>query len=148
KNRPNVFGSYRTYCEAILDAGGSPFILSPFRSEIPLYTKMIDGLLLTGGGDVHPKYFGEKLPKVKLELSPDERTRFEIKMVQSFLKTKKPMLGVCLGSQTIAVAMGGKLIQDIPTELRTRKNHRKGNHTVWVDRASKLRKIVGKNEFL
>ena len=47
----------------------------------------MDGLLLTGGADVHPKYFGQKFPRgAKIDVSPDERTRFELRMIKSFLR--------------------------------------------------------------
>jgi len=121
-------------------------ILSPQHSNIPDYVRTLDGLLLTGGDDVHPRFFGEKLTKIKLTLSPDERTIFELKLIRQFLKTNRPILGICLGCQMLNISLGGKLIQDLKSEQATQRNHRKGNHFVRIENSSQLKGILKRNQ--
>lgn len=148
KRGKDILGCYLTYIDAIEDAGGDAIILTPSLSQIPRYLKMIDGFLMTGGDDLHPKFFGQKkMPKIPLELSPEKRSRFEIAFAKKFLKTKKPMLGICLGCQTLNVANGGTLYQDLPSQLPRAKNHREVRHLVHLSPYSKLKQITGKKTF-
>jgi len=79
-------------------------------------------LLLTGGGDVNPSRYGQK-PHAETQDINDERDTLEMELIQSFLKTGKPVFGVCRGIQVLNVALGGKLIQHIPTFLGNRELH-------------------------
>ncbi len=72
----------------------------------------IDGLLLSGGDDIHPRYYGEELSE-KTGLSPDIRTDYEFALLKEMLALDKPVLGICLGVQAMNVYFGGKLHQDI-----------------------------------
>jgi putative glutamine amidotransferase len=142
-NRPFV-GTYRTYVRAVEAGGGLPVLLSPNLKLVPFYVKILDGLLLTGGGDIHPKHYKRKIdPGARLHLSPDERTQFDLAMTRAFLKAGKPILGICLGCQTLTVAGGGELLQDIPNQ-----RHKQTEHEIAVARGSKLRTILGKDRLL
>jgi putative glutamine amidotransferase len=143
KGKPPVIGTYRTYVNAVERAGGVAVVLTPNADLANFYLKSLDGLLLTGGGDIHPKHFGAKLPKMKLDLSPEERTSFELRMARGFLKAKRPVLGICLGCQTINVVLGGTLIQDLPTEKPHTRDHTEGNHRIFLNKGTRLRKLVG-----
>lgn len=139
---PSV-GAYRTYIDAIVAAKGEPIILTPHSNDIKSLAKRLDGLLLQGGGDIHPKYFGEKInKKIPLSLSPEARTKFDLHLLETFIPLRKPIFGICLGSQTINVALGGTILQDIPMQSPHARDHRKGKHPTFIHSTSKLHDIV------
>ena len=144
KTHRELIGTYRSYVRAVEAAGGDCIVLTPNRRHISNYLTLLDGLMLTGGGDIHPKFFRARMPKVKLDLSPDERTRFELAITRAFVRNRKPFLGVCLGCQTLNVALGGNLIQDLPSEKPGTREHRKGEHWIHLAAGSRLRKILGR----
>src|SRR3990170_3177910 len=75
-----------------------------------------DGLMLTGGEDVHPRFYG--VPEKVAELDPKEinerRDEFELRIIETALKKGSPILGICRGLQIVNVYFGGTLILDIP----------------------------------
>ncbi len=102
------------YADAILDAGGVPVFL-PYTTDpdrIAMYTELCDGLLFAGGVDVHPKYYGEEIAFDSVEVL-DARDEFELALFPAYFATKKPIMGICRGIQSINVALGGSLIQHI-----------------------------------
>ncbi|MFH1018718.1 MAG: gamma-glutamyl-gamma-aminobutyrate hydrolase family protein [Pseudomonadota bacterium] len=142
--RSNVVGTYRRYLEAVEKAGGIAVILPPDHAHAKFYAQFCDGLLLPGGGDIHPRYYGAKLTeRVRRRLSPDERTRFDLALVHAFLRAGRPILGICLGAQTLNVAFGGTLVRDLPTERRGSRDHTKGIHSIRVDAKALLGKVLG-----
>jgi putative glutamine amidotransferase len=87
------------------------------RTDISLhgYAAALDGLLLQGGNDVAPESYGEA--PLAPEFQGDRmRDRYEIELLDAFIETGKPVLGICRGCQLINVAFGGTLYQDIPTQ--------------------------------
>ena len=71
-----------------------------------------DGLLLCGGNDIHPSFYGQEIDgSVNIDTERDER---EIAVLKGFLNTGKPIFGICRGCQLLNVVLGGTLIQDIP----------------------------------
>lgn len=136
------------YVRAIRKAGGVPVIL-PNQDDDPAaidaYLKELDGLLLPGGADIPPAEYGEE-PHATVEILDDHRFRFEKAIGKAWIeKTKKPLLGICLGSQWIHVLHGGSLVQDIPSEIGG--NHRGTTHKVALEPGSRLQKIYGESEF-
>ncbi|MEI7770525.1 MAG: gamma-glutamyl-gamma-aminobutyrate hydrolase family protein [Chloroflexales bacterium] len=114
-----------TYLRAIEAAGGAPVLihltddLSVTRS---LY-ELCDGILLPGGDDVDPAYFGEE-PHEHLGDVDRQRDEVEIALARWTREDKKPLLGICRGIQVINVAFGGTLYQDIPSQLPGSSDHR------------------------
>lgn len=106
----------RTYIEAIYDAGGVPVILPILQCEafIDELIDRIDGLLLTGGDDIHPHLYHEMKEKVCGRVC-EQLDAFEWLIVQKVMEKKKPILGICRGFQFINVYFNGTLIQDIET---------------------------------
>ena len=104
RNRPQTTIPV-AYAKAIEDAGGIPVILPIInqKANITSIAQYADGFLFSGGDDIHPKYYGEE-PLLDLELSPDERTDFEMALLIEVMRLKKPVLGICLGAQLINVA--------------------------------------------
>ncbi len=101
------------YTKSVINAGGIPFAI-PFdvEKDVSQIVDMIDGLLLSGGGDVHPHTFGEE-PHQKLGQVSSARDRVELALVEEVIKRKKPIFAICRGHQVLNVALGGSLFQDI-----------------------------------
>jgi len=79
------------------------------------YAADLDGLVLQGGTDISPNHYGEE--PLRPEWSGDpERDRYELSLLEGFLKLQKPVLGICRGQQLINVALGGTLYQDTATQ--------------------------------
>ena len=78
------------------------------------YVVALDGLLLQGGSDVSPESYGEE-PKHPAWAGDRVRDLYEIELMWEFIIRGKPVLGICRGAQLINFALGGSLIQDIPT---------------------------------
>jgi putative glutamine amidotransferase len=139
------------YADAILRAGGLPFIL-PYSDDpavIDLYLDRVSGLVITGGAfDIPPSMYGEGDKEKLGELKPS-RTNFELAVLRVALARKLPVLGVCGGMQLLNVAFGGTLIQDIATELPDAKPHEQKHdrtqphHPVEVKADSLLAECVG-----
>lgn len=108
------------YVDSIVRAGGIPLLL-PIVSDLSLLdqmVEMIDGLLLSGGQDVHPERYNEE-PHPNLGRTLLERDENEIRLLQSVHAQNKPILGICRGMQLMNVAFGGTLYQDIPDQIPT-----------------------------
>src|SRR5690625_286626 len=99
---------------AIVNSGGLPIML-PYISDYlqinHLATKL-DGLYLTGGGDIDPIWFGEQPHQQLGEITPG-RDYFEIVLIRRMIELKKPILAVCRGCQILNIALGGDMYQDI-----------------------------------
>ena len=112
---------------------------------------LCDGLLLSGGEDVNPTYYGQTATEKCGKIVP-ARDHAEMKMLEAFLSTGKPILGICRGEQLMNVFFGGTLHQDIADVATSchddypRKN--RGNHEVSVTRGTKLAEIMGQETFL
>jgi putative glutamine amidotransferase len=105
----------------------------------------VDGLLLAGGVDVDPGRYGEA-PHPKLGEVERERDELELGLTRRALALGLPLLGICRGSQVLGVAFGGKLRQDLPSELgaETHRTQGKGEawHRVAVAPGSRLQAIL------
>lgn len=134
------------YGKLVEDVGGIPVLLHPTRSLKEIVSK-IDGLILSGGEDIHPRFYREE-PKYPMTLSPDLRTEFEISLLREAMKSKVPILGICHGMQLINVAFGGTLYQDLPGQTEDVINHRLGEkrHPVSIIEDSLLFDALGKKE--
>ena len=111
----DVMMSYaaKGFVEGVKDAGGIPIILPIGDQEMAShYVAMIDKLILTGGQNVDPKYYGQ--PKT---IDSDDyhlqRDEFELALIREAIKQKKPIFSVCRGTQLFNVAMGGTLLRII-----------------------------------
>jgi putative glutamine amidotransferase len=134
------------YVEAVADNGGVPLVLPTISNEeiIERYIHELDGLVLVGGDDVPPSAYNEQ-PHETVKVLTMQRYNFERKLIASWLKSGKPVLGVCLGMQFINVVSGGSLIQDIPSQVGTKVKHRE-YHQVKIAPDSSLAKILNATE--
>ncbi len=105
----------RNYYWAILWAGGDPILLTPETVLLPPEEQIaqLDGLFLTGGGDVHPRYFNQPVDGAEPDEIHDARDELELPLIQAALAVDLPVLGVCRGIQVLNVAAGGGLLQHV-----------------------------------
>jgi len=96
-----------TYAGAIRSAGGEPVVAYCYQES-----ETFDGLVLAGGGDIAPAYFGEETCGSN---PPDPlRDKIEMKLCGIYTEKKIPILAICRGCQLVNVFLGGSLMQDIP----------------------------------
>jgi len=130
-----------------LEAHGARVVeLSPESREICL--DKLHAVLLTGGGDVDPSYYGQR-PHPKLDRVDPARDEFEVRLARAVLASGKPLLGICRGVQVLAIALGGRLLQDIPSQVSAPEQHSAANgdpvarHWVRLQEGSRLADILG-----
>jgi putative glutamine amidotransferase len=121
---PPFVGHRKTYIDAVVAAGGVPLMIPLVDDEEILRAlyERIDGLLLSGGGDIAPRHYGEE-PHPELGKVDELRDRVELPLARWAAADGKPILGICRGAQLINVALGGTLYQDIPSQLTTELAH-------------------------
>ena len=102
------------YYKQVVAAGGVPVIIPPVADSDVIINTLdgIDGLLLTGGGDYNPLWVGEQ-PSPLLHGINAERDLPELLITRLAYNRQIPMLGICRGIQTLAMALGGEVAQDI-----------------------------------
>ena len=140
---------FREYSRGVESAGGIPVLIPVFKDleATRAVLDRIDGLLLTGGKDVCPRFFGEE-PIVGIGEMDYERDLIEIELTREAEKLDMPILGICRGIQVISVAFGGTLYQDIYSQMPGCLDHNQkaikgtNTHTVRVVRGSGLFKIL------
>ncbi len=109
------------YYEQVVAAGGTPVIIPPVndKSVIINTLEQIDGLLLTGGGDINPLWSGQQ-PIPQLHSINATRDLPELLITRLAYNRQIPILGICRGIQTMAVALDGTVMQDIETAMKQR----------------------------
>lgn len=138
------------YRQSVLHVGGDVRMLEP-GNDIASALDGVDGLMLTGGGDVNPALYGQAAHS-KVEPAEPGRDDFEIALVQAARARRLPLFAICRGIQVLNVAAGGDLVQDIPSEVTGAVNHNFPcppnqsyalAHEVWVDKDTLLAKLMG-----
>jgi putative glutamine amidotransferase len=141
------------YMKAIEDAGGIPFILPlmPDRTAWRRIVSQVDGLLITGSGsDLAPETYREK-QRYKFKRMSVERATLELGVSKLAYQADVPTLGICGGMQSINVALGGTLFQDINSQLKTSVPHQPSfsatntAHRIKIEPRSLLHRIAGKS---
>ncbi len=137
------------YRQAILHVGGEPRIVDPsITADAAL--KGLDGLLLTGGDDVTPSRYGEPPHETVVEAEAG-RDEFEIALVRAARKQNLPIFAICRGIQVLNVALGGTLVQDIPSQVSGALPHSLNippnqpyslAHEIWIEKDSLLSRLM------
>jgi putative glutamine amidotransferase len=129
---------FTPYRRAVTAAGGEPVDLVPGTETLP----ELDGLLLPGGWDVDPSFYGEARDG-KLEETDPELDATELRLFGQAREREIPVLGICRGQQVINIAMGGSLVQHLEHHDAHAIGRKHLLHAVDVDPSSELRRATG-----
>ncbi len=134
------------YLSSVEQAGGDARVLE-FDEDPARVLEGIDGLVLTGGGDIDPAIYGERRHPSVADAEPG-RDAFEIELARRALNADLPTLAICRGAQVLNVAAGGTLVQDIPSAVGSTLAHTVQKpdevaHTVKVLKGSRLERALG-----
>jgi putative glutamine amidotransferase len=145
------------YPEAVAAACGVP-VIAPCLTSKESIAEMVsrcDGVMLTGGDDVQTKLYATDLPpNLAKKAGPPEPERdvVELQIIDEVFAQRKSLLAICRGHQILNVALGGTLIVDIPTQIKSNVDHRQMErkmepvHTVTLTDGSQLARVTGKQK--
>ncbi len=124
-----------TYAARLFENNVLPVFVSP-NMPWPMFETVYeeaDGILLLGGPDLNPSFYGSTTHPKTL-LGPEARDRFELALVERAVRERKPILGICRGSQVLAVALGGRLHQHLAEVYRDETHQREGipDYAEWT----------------
>jgi len=154
QNRGVDYRRYVVYAEIsdrLYQAGGQPLIVpfAPDDEGVRSIAVSVDGIVLSGGEfDVDPRHYGEPA-HAKLGVIKPDRTDLDLKLAQLARGSGLPILGLCGGEQSMNVAMGGSLYQDLPSQRPTevahvqQHNRKFPSHAVEVKADTRLAQICG-----
>ena len=137
------------YRQSVLHVGGEVRVLDP-ATDLAAAIAGLDGVMLTGGGDVDPAKYGET-PHATMDAAEPGRDTFELALVTLARERQLPLLAICRGIQVLNVACGGTLVQDIPSQVPGAMSHRlevpphqpmEFAHEIWIDKDSQLSRIM------
>ncbi len=136
------------YSDMVAAAGGLPVLLPPLPGVAAVLARL-DGLILSGGGDIDPASYGAARDPSCGPASPD-RDHAELELARRALDHTVPVLGICRGLQVINVVLGGTLIQHLPDVVghdgHSPEESRHGSHKVSVASQSQLARLLGRTE--
>ncbi|WP_059103094.1 gamma-glutamyl-gamma-aminobutyrate hydrolase family protein [Shouchella shacheensis] len=149
-NIPSVL-VHEAYIQSVIEAGGVPVVLPLGSVEMAKeWMSLCDGLLLSGGEDIDPHSF-QADPSPQLKTTNGKRDKLEIELTRIAQKQQTPILGLCRGITLLNVALGGTVIQDIPTKNPKAINHYQqaarpeATHGIHIDSNSRLYQVLGRS---
>jgi putative glutamine amidotransferase len=145
--------TFAEYSEAVLAAGGAPLIIPAAQNEESIrgILHRVSGLILSGGPDVHPRFYGEQ-PLEGLGEVDEGLDLMELEAAKAAVGKDLPVLAICRGIQVLNVSQGGTLHQDIAAVVPARISHGQKadkavlTHTVRIEHATRLFRIMQCNE--
>lgn len=148
-----LYGVNQSYALAVERAGGIPVLLPPQSDPDALreIAARLDGLLLSGGGDVDPALYGEERLPESGQAEPG-RDALELSLAQLMLDAGQPVFGICRGMQVLNVVRGGSLYQDITAQRPGAPPHQTHDyqgrrdqpaHEIDIDANSLLARVMG-----
>jgi putative glutamine amidotransferase len=136
------------YSDMVAAAGGLPVLVPPLPGVADVLARL-DGLILSGGGDIDPASYGAARDPACGPANPD-RDNAEFELARQALDRALPVLGICRGLQVINVVLGGTLIQHLPDVVghdgHSPEESRHGSHKVSVASESLLARLLGRTE--
>lgn len=153
-NGSRYYTGYAPIVDAVEQAGGLPMLISSALSPdtVRALYERVDGILIPGGGDIHASYYGEVLHPKTIFID-QKRDDAEIAIARWAAEDERPLFAICRGHQVVNVALGGALMQDIPSMVTTDVKHdytpdegprSRLAHDVNIDADSRLAAIMGK----
>src|SRR5579871_550117 len=135
------------YVDAVRRAGGIPLLIPPGEPDLPQLLDLLDGVILSGGGDIDPQRYAGAQHDTIYMIDP-ERDSSEINLARILARQDLPVLGICRGTQVLNVALGGTLIEHSPDAVGEDIPHRAPprlpvSHEVNVAPESRLAVIIG-----
>jgi putative glutamine amidotransferase len=150
RDQQQNYGLPAEYVEAVRRAGGIPVLLPHGESHQDELLNLLDGVILTGGGDVDPTHYEGTAHEALEDVDP-ERDASEINLAQLIVASELPALHICRGVQVLNVALGGTLIEHLPDEVGDEIEHRTTPpgytyHPITIESGSRLAAIIGQAE--
>jgi len=142
--------NYLSYIESLRRAGAIPVLIPPQPENIGELVEQLDGIVLAGGDDCDPGLYGEEKHET-CDPMDARRQANEIALARFAREKGIPALGICLGAQVMNVAAGGKLIQDILSQVEGAMDHasqpeNRARHDVRIEPRTRLASILGEAE--
>jgi len=147
--------AYEPNIVAIERAGGLPIIIpaSVSMDTLDAIYQRLDGVLLPGGGDINPQAYGQQAHET-IDSVDDARDSIEMTLTRKAVADDLPIFGICRGVQVMNVALGGSLLQDIPSMVehaarhtidKEREPRSKVLHDVRIEEGTRLAQIIGES---
>lgn len=141
--------TFDEYSRAILHCGGAPLLIPVAQDSASLKSilQRLDGVILSGGPDIHPRFYGEN-PLPGLGEIDEELDLTELALARQVLEADLPVLAICRGIQMLNICLGGTLYQDIANQVTNPLSHQQKadkrtlSHTVQVEAGSLLHDLV------
>lgn len=145
--------TFDEYSQAIRYYGGAPILIPVAQNQETLRAILdrLDGLLLSGGPDINPKFYGEQ-PLEDLEEIDEDLDWMELEAARVAFQRDLPILAICRGIQVLNVSMGGTLYQDIPAQVQKSINHTQkadksiNTHSICIEKRTLLYHIFRRKE--
>ncbi len=150
RKETNDYSLPAKYVDCVRQAGGIPILLPAGETEVKGLCERLDGVILSGGGDIHPDKYNGKHHSLMYKVD-QERDDTELRLTQIILEKNIPTLAICRGMQILNTYFGGTLHEHLPEKYGEMILHRlppreTAKHMVKISRGSKLHAIVETDE--
>jgi putative glutamine amidotransferase len=150
RNHEDEFILPAVYIEAVRRAGGIPLLIPPGEERLDDLMAAMDGLIISGGGDLDPAHYGSA-GHPTIYMLDAERDTTELEITRRVVAHGTPTLCICRGLQVLNVALGGTLIEHLPDEVSGEVVHRKEPdkptaHTLTILPATHLAELLDSGE--
>jgi len=136
------------YAQAVLRAGGIPVVVPPISKGAQNLLGRLDGVIFSGGADIHPEHCGGNMDHPNLLPHDKLRDQVELELIRHAITLPDlPILGICRGAQLLNVALGGNLLEHLPDhiddDIHLDNDGHWTTHDVYVAPNSKLAEVMG-----